>query len=323
MNVYDFDGTIYDGDSTADFIMYCIHHRPKVLLNAPRTLWAYILYIFGVFSQTCFKEEMYAMFRYISDIDTVISDFWETHRRKIKGWYIEQKRSDDLVISASPEFLLSPVCENLMASRVDKKTGKYTGENCRGEEKVRRLYKNIPDAVIEEFYSDSFADTPLSKEAKKSFFVEGDKRTPWKEYTAKKKKNIISMLWSREFMMFVIIGVINTFNGIVLSWIYSLFIKNANLAFAVGYVTSTVISYLLNSKFTFLERLSIKRYLKFFVSYIPNFIIQNAAVILFYNILALNKLFAYAIAAVIGVPLTFVFMKVFTFNKKKEEKTNE
>lgn len=317
MNVYDFDGTIYDGDSTADFIMYCIRRYPKVLLNAPRTLWAYILYIFGVFSQTRFKEEMYAMFRYVSDMDKALEDFWKTHRRKIKDWYFEQKRDDDLIISASPEFLLAPVCENLMASRVDKNTGKYTGENCRGEEKVRRLYKNIPDASIDEFYSDSFADTPLSKEAKKSFFVEGDKRTPWEEYTAKKKKSVISMLWSREFMMFIIIGVINTFNGIVLSWLYSLFIKNANAAFAVGYITSTVISYLLNSKFTFCEKLSVKRYVKFFVSYIPNFIIQNAAVILFYNILNLNKLFAYAIAAIIGVPLTFVFMKIFTFKKKQ------
>lgn len=316
MNVYDFDGTIYDGDSTADFIMHCIRRYPKVMLNAPRALWAYILYIFGAFTQTQFKEQMYGMFRYVSDMDKAISDFWETHRRKIKSWYIEQRRDDDLIISASPEFLLAPVCKNLMASRVDKNTGKYTGENCRGEEKVKRLYKSIPDASIEEFYSDSFADTPLSKEAEKAFFVEGDKRTPWEEYIPNKKKSVISMLWSREFMMFIIIGIINTFNGVVLSWLYSLFIKNANAAFAVGYVTSTVISYLLNSKFTFNENLSVKRYVKFFVSYIPNFIIQNLAVILFYNVLLWNKLIAYAIAAVIGVPLTFVFMKIFTFNKK-------
>lgn len=316
MNVYDFDGTIYDGDSTADFIGYCIKKYPKVLLNAPRTLWAYILYVFGFFSQTQFKEQMYGMFKYISDIDTAVSDFWHTHRRKIKKWYIEQKRDDDLIISASPEFLLAPVCENLMASVVDKHTGKYTGENCRGEEKVRRLYKSIPDASIDEFYSDSFADTPLSREAHRAFFVEGDKRTPWEEYVPNKKKSVIGMLWSREFMMFIIIGIINTFNGIVLSWLYSLFIKNANLAFVVGYITSTVISYLLNSRFTFNEKLSVKRYVKFFISYIPNFIIQNLAVILFYNILSWHKIVAYAIAAVIGVPLTFVFMKIFTFRKK-------
>ena len=26
MNVYDFDGTIYNGDSTIDFYLYCIKH---------------------------------------------------------------------------------------------------------------------------------------------------------------------------------------------------------------------------------------------------------------------------------------------------------
>ena len=146
--------------------------------------------------------------------------------------------------------------------------------------------------------------------------MEGDKRTPWEEYVPNKKKSIIGMLWSREFMMFIIIGIINTFNGIVLSWLYSLFIKNANLAFVVGYITSTVISYLLNSRFTFNEKLSVKRYVKFFISYIPNFIIQNLAVILFYNILSWHKIIAYAIAAIIGVPLSFIFMKIFTFRKK-------
>ena len=32
MNVYDFDKTIYDGDSTAAFIKYCIKRYKKTLL---------------------------------------------------------------------------------------------------------------------------------------------------------------------------------------------------------------------------------------------------------------------------------------------------
>ncbi|MEE0264705.1 MAG: haloacid dehalogenase-like hydrolase, partial [Acutalibacteraceae bacterium] len=89
------------------------------------------------------------------------------------------------IISASPEFLLELPCQMLgikylMASRVDPKTGKYTGENCHGEEKVRRLYEKYPkDTVIEEFYSDSYSDTPLAKLAKKSFMVKGDDISDW------------------------------------------------------------------------------------------------------------------------------------------------
>ena len=33
MNVYDFDGTIYDGDSSVDFWLYSIRKKPSVFLK--------------------------------------------------------------------------------------------------------------------------------------------------------------------------------------------------------------------------------------------------------------------------------------------------
>lgn len=36
MNVYDFDGTIYDGDSTVDFYLYCIRKHPWLIVYAFR-----------------------------------------------------------------------------------------------------------------------------------------------------------------------------------------------------------------------------------------------------------------------------------------------
>ena len=35
MNVYDFDKTIYDGDSTADFYIFSLKRHKKILLLAP------------------------------------------------------------------------------------------------------------------------------------------------------------------------------------------------------------------------------------------------------------------------------------------------
>ena len=320
MNVYDFDKTIYDGDSTADFIFYCIKHFPKTLLRLPATAWAYLLYISGIYKKTRFKEKMYGFLRYVPNIDKAVSDFWRIKRSKLKKWYLEQKRNDDLIISASPEFLLAPVCSDMgiemMASRVDKHTGKYDGENCHGKEKVRRLYEKISNPEIEEFYSDSLSDTPLAELAKHAYLVNKDTRIPWESYKPNGADKLKKTFLSKEFIMFIAVGVINTFNGVVLAWIYSAFIKNANIAFAAGYITSTVISYILNSFFTFKEKLSVKKYVKFFISYIPNFIIQNLAVAVFYNMLGWHKLIAYALAAVVGVPLTFLFMKVFTFKKR-------
>ena len=36
IDVYDFDGTIYDGDSTFDFVRFCMRSHPAMLLGLPR-----------------------------------------------------------------------------------------------------------------------------------------------------------------------------------------------------------------------------------------------------------------------------------------------
>jgi len=127
-----------------------------------------------------------------------------------------------------------------------------------------------------------------------------------------KFKNIF---FSKEFIMFVIIGVINTFNGTMFSYIYSAFF-NENIAFILGYISGLFISYILNSLITFKKSLSFQQFIRFAISYIPNFIIQNIVVIVIFNIMGLNKLIAYLLAAIIGVPITFILMKFFAFKKK-------
>ena len=44
MNVYDFDQTIYHGDSTVDFYLYCVRHRPLMIYSWPGTAAAFVLY---------------------------------------------------------------------------------------------------------------------------------------------------------------------------------------------------------------------------------------------------------------------------------------
>ena len=203
-----------------------------------------------------------------------------------------------------------------MASRVDKTTGKYTGENCYGEEKVKRFYEVFQKEKIDTFYSDSLSDTPLKEISKNAYIVQKEKIIEWDTYKpslfSKLKKTFLSL----QFIMFLIIGVINTINGIGFAYLYSLVINNVNLAFIVGYLTSLTIAYLLNSFLTFKEKLAFKKFIKFCISYIPNFLIQNGFVILFYNILGWEKLLVYCLAAIIGIPVTFLLLKLFAFRKK-------
>lgn len=183
MNVYDFDDTIYEGDSTRDFVMWCMLKKPSLILHHAKTGMAFCAYKAKLTSKTAFKEKMYGFIQNIPDIDKWIEEFWDIHIANVKGWYLERKKSDDVIISASPEFLLVPACrrlgiKNLMASKVDKHTGFYLGINCFGGEKVRRFKEKFDDN-IDEFYSDSISDTPLAELADRAFLVKGDALIPW------------------------------------------------------------------------------------------------------------------------------------------------
>ena len=48
MNVYDFDETIYDGDSTVDFVKYSIIHQPKVLMYFPKIAIYGLLFVLNL-----------------------------------------------------------------------------------------------------------------------------------------------------------------------------------------------------------------------------------------------------------------------------------
>lgn len=184
MNVYDFDNTIYKGDSTADFIIWCVKRKPQLAFKLLSCGASYISYITKNNSKTNFKEKMYSFLQWIDDIDGEVNEFWKEHIKNIKTWYKNQQRDDDVIISASPEFLLRPLCNriginHLIASVVDKKTGFYSGINCFGAEKVRRLRNEYGGSNIESFYSDSKSDEPLAELADNAYLVNGDEITEW------------------------------------------------------------------------------------------------------------------------------------------------
>ncbi len=185
MNVYDFDNTIYDGDSTADFYIFSLKRHKKIITLFPSLAYAFVkFYVFKKSTKTQFKEKMYRFLSFC-DIQKDVDDFWCENIKKIKQFYRTQQKADDVIISASPRFLLEPICKKekisfLLASEVNPESGKYTGINCHGEEKVRRFYENFPDGTIDEFYSDSYSDTPLAKLADKAFIVKKNKIENWK-----------------------------------------------------------------------------------------------------------------------------------------------
>ena len=184
MNVYDFDKTIYDGDSTVHFWLFCSRRHPGVFVRClPRLVTGAVLYAFGRIPKEDWKERFFSFLNYLPSNETMVSSFWEIYFAKIKKWYLDQKQDSDVIISASPVFLLEPVSKrlgvSLIATEVDPRTGRFSGRNCSGGEKVMRFRQVYPDARIDEFYSDSKKDLPMAGLAAQAFFVRGNEIRPW------------------------------------------------------------------------------------------------------------------------------------------------
>ena len=201
MNVYDFDDTIYNGDSSLDFVLFCLKKNKKLFKYIPHIILGFILYIFKIIKKTKMKEYFFSFLESI-DGKVYVEEFWKTHKKNIKKFYLDNKKSNDLIISASPIFLLKPICEklgikNLIASEVDIKTGKFLSENCKGSRKVDLFYEKYPNKKIREFYSDSLSDTPLANIARNAYLVDNENIKDW-PLNNKSKKNYIT-----NFLLFI------------------------------------------------------------------------------------------------------------------------
>lgn len=190
MNVYDFDGTIYDGDSTVDFFLFALKWKPSLVRYIPKQVMGFFFYGLRRMGKTELKERFFCFLSGI-DVGRVIEGFWNQNSRKIYQWYLEQQSPDDVIISASPEFLLKPICQRLgirylIASKVDEHSGCFISENCHGQEKVRRLTDEYGIVHIDHFYSDSHSDLPLAQIAEQAFLVKKGTIIKWVDYDKKR-----------------------------------------------------------------------------------------------------------------------------------------
>lgn len=184
MNTYDFDQTIFMPDSSYCFVMYCLRHYPRAVLHAlPSVSITGLLCLLKKADTKELKEHVFSFLPWLDNVEQIVADFWDAHRDHLADWYLRQKKPDDVILSASPEFLLRPICEelgvDLIATPMNPYTGKIQGLNCHDEEKVRRFYQEYPDGHTENFYSDSLADTPMAKIAEHAFLVTDGAPQPW------------------------------------------------------------------------------------------------------------------------------------------------
>ncbi len=171
IDIYDFDKTIVPFDSGSLFAGYCLLHYPYLLLLLPIVLpiliITFILVLLHAVSFTQFKKICFLFVPFIP-LKKAVKGFWNKHEKEVHKWFFDKNRYS-VVISASPDFLLEDIkdrlkIDKLICTRHNKKTGAIIGENCRNEEKVKRLFEEFDsnDIKVIDVYSDSLThDKPI------------------------------------------------------------------------------------------------------------------------------------------------------------------
>lgn len=181
VNIYDFDKTIYDGDSSIDFFLYCLKRKKSIILILPKIIISYVLYFLRIKNKKYVKENYFSFLKKINNVESFVSDFWSKKIYKIKKFYLSKSSHEsDIVITASPEFLIRPLKEKLnfydvIGSVVNPKTGKFESENCKGEEKVKRFNEKYNNFKVINTYTDSYSDIPIINIADNAYLVKKEK----------------------------------------------------------------------------------------------------------------------------------------------------
>ena len=154
-------------------------------------------------------------------------------------------------------------------------------------------------------------------------------RVRLEEHISPNMMRVIRPFMTVQFVIFMLLGIVNTAVSVstatLLDILHNAFLAPDNplrliaehsfqLYIRIYNQHNNII--LLNCHFTFHQRPTLKKFLKFPISYIPNFIFQYLMVFIF-TALNLNSTLAYICAAILGTPLTFAAMKLMVFSRRK------
>jgi len=184
--VFDFDGTLFQGDATKDFCWFYYRKNPLKSYYFLVQLAYWFINHLGLMSTTKFKSKFIAFLNNndAKQIEDLLTLFWEQKRAFVREHLLneitELKKNGVhiVVVSASPELFIKDFCLTLgidavIGTQLMVKNNKYSLlKNCRGKEKLVRLKQAIPGFEIVSAYSENEDDTALLKLAKNGYWVD-------------------------------------------------------------------------------------------------------------------------------------------------------
>ncbi|KIL43105.1 GtrA family protein [Jeotgalibacillus campisalis] len=113
--------------------------------------------------------------------------------------------------------------------------------------------------------------------------------------------------FNTEFTRFVVVGGINTLNYYaVFLFFHHLLSLHYMVSHLLGFVISLVVSFFLNSYFTYRVKPTLKKFLQFPITQLVNVAVSSSFVFVFVEWLHINSSLAPLMAVVFTIPVTFV-----------------
>jgi putative flippase GtrA len=128
---------------------------------------------------------------------------------------------------------------------------------------------------------------------------------------------------NRETITYAIAGVMTTVVNFVTYHLFCNIIGVENLiANGIAWVVAVIFAYIINDLWVFQSirgnlRGELEKVAKFFSARVLSFVVEEAGMFLFVDILALNNLIVKAGLAIIVIILNYFFSKLYIFNKKQ------
>lgn len=193
--IFDVDYTLTKRETLFEFYMFMLRKKPGLVKHIPKSLKAVFFYLFKVIDLRKAKESFISFTEGIQekDMELLVKEFYEKRLskilyrdaiemiRKLKG-----EGCKIYLISASAEFYLKELynikeVDKVIGTRFKIEDGIHkgimVGENCKGEEKVKRLMEELKKENIEVdfknsyMFSDSMADLPLFNLVGKPYLI--------------------------------------------------------------------------------------------------------------------------------------------------------
>lgn len=198
--IFDIDYTITKKETLMELFKYTVKNKKTNIRFLPRAVYCGLMYLINVYDEKKVKETFLKFIDKIKeeDLSALVKNFYNDRLKNIlykdavdMMKKLKNEGYDIYLISASPEFYVK---EFYAIKEVDKIIGtkfkfdngvfsrKMDGENCKGQEKVKRLKSYLKENNIavnfkeSYMFSDSLSDKPLLDLVGKPYLINYKKK---------------------------------------------------------------------------------------------------------------------------------------------------